>query len=229
MNKYIQIKSRPLRVNIQMFAKITPMFLRGLWYKLWLHKSNGIILIGNHVAIHNPQYIHINNFFVAEDNCEIQGLSKYGITIGRHVTVGRYAMIRPSGYYGREIGEGLRVGDDSNIGPYSYIGCSGFIEIGKEVLMGPRVNLLAENHIFERADKTIRSQGVKREKIHIQDNCWLGGGCTILAGIEVGYGSVVAAGAVVTKNVPPYSIVAGVPAKIIRSRKASEINQLDIL
>jgi len=89
------------------------------------------------------------------------------------------------------------------------------------VLMGPRVTLLAENHVFDDLDLPIKEQGVVRSAIHIEDDCWLGAGSTVLAGVTVGHGSVVAAGSVVTKDVPPGSVVAGVPAKLVRSRNAT--------
>ena len=85
-------------------------------------------------------------------------------------------------------------------------------------MMGPRVNLLAENHNFERTDIPIKAQGVRRSFIAIGDDCWLGANCTILAGVTIGQGSIVAAGAVVTSDVPPFSIVGGVPARLIKSR-----------
>jgi acetyltransferase-like isoleucine patch superfamily enzyme len=127
-------------------------------------------------------------------------------------------MIRPSGYYGREMGEGFTIGDHSNIGPYCYVGCAGYIQIGKNVLMGPRVSLFAENHIFSDPERLIREQGVNRQGIIIEDDCWLGSGCIILDGVTIGHGSVVAAGSVVTESIPPLSVVAGVPAKVIKTR-----------
>jgi acetyltransferase-like isoleucine patch superfamily enzyme len=218
MKEIKRLRGRSPFVIVQLVGKILPMFLRGLWLKTWLKRSEGLILIGRQVAVHNPQYISIGRNFVAEDYCEIQGLSKNGIAFGEHVTIGRFAMIRPSGYYGREVGVGLRVGNFSNIGPYCYIGCSGLIEIGNNVLMAPRVSLFAENHNFDRLDVTIMSQGVSRSSIIIEDDCWLASNSIILAGVSVGHGSVIAAGSVVTKNVEPYSIMAGIPARVIGYR-----------
>ncbi len=213
---------RPAWVILQLLGKVGPMFLRGLWWKLWLKHSAGLVLVGEHVTIHNPQYISVGRNFVAEDYCEIQGVSREGIVFGEHVTVGRFAMIRPSGYYGREIGIGLKVGDHSNIGPYCYIGCSGGIEIGQNVLMSPRVSLYSENHDFARLDAPMNAQGVTRQPTTVGDDCWLASNSVILAGVHVGEGAVVAAGAVVTKHVPPCAIVGGVPAKVIGWRKPGE-------
>lgn len=200
---------------LQLSGKVTPMFLRGLWWNLWFENSKGVALIGRHVTIHNPQYISVGQGFVAEDYSEIQGLSSEGIVFGDHVTVGRFAMIRPSGYYGREIGVGLKIGDYSNIGQYCFIGCSGRITIGRDVLMGPRVSLIAENHNFDNLKIPIREQGVSRKPIVIEDNCWIGNGSTILAGVHINDGAVIAAGAVVVDEVPSNAIVGGIPARII--------------
>ncbi len=209
---------RSLRVLVQTLAKVAPMFVRGLWHRLWLRRAGGMLLVGRGVALRNPQCIRVGRSVVLEDHCEVQGLSRQGITLGDHVTVGRMAMIRPSGYYRRAIGEGLVVGDHSNIGPGCFIGCSGEVRIGSHVLMAAGVSMHAENHNIERVDVPIDAQGVTREGIVIEDDCWLGSGCIILAGVRIGRGAVVAAGSVVTRDVPPYAVVAGVPARVVRMR-----------
>lgn len=211
----------PLAV-LQTFGKVGPMVLRGLWWKIWLKRASGLVLVGRQVTIRNPQHVSVGDRFVAEDYCEIQGLAHEGVTIGNHVTVGRFAMIRPSGYYGREIGVGFKIGDHSNIGAYCYIGCSGGIEIGRNVMMSPRVSLYAENHNFPRTDIPMKVQGVTRQRIVVEDDCWLASHCAILAGVIVHTGAILAAGAVVTEDVPPYAIVGGIPAKIIGWRKQLE-------
>lgn len=213
--------NRSTRHILQMANKLAPMALRGFWWRLWLRSTTGLLLIGKNVTIRNPQHISVGRNFVVEDYCEIQGLSQQGLWFGERVTIGRFAMIRPSGYYGRDIGVGLRIGNRSNIGANCYIGCSGGIEIGENVMMSPGVNLFAENHNFARTDIPMKDQGVTLNRIVVEDDCWLASGSTILAGVQVGRGAVVAAGAVVTTDVPPYAIVGGVPAKIIGWRKST--------
>jgi len=102
---------RTLRVLAQTCCKVAPMALRGLWHRLWLRRAGGVLLVGRGVALRNPQYVTVGRSVVLEDYCEVQGLSRQGIVLGDQVTVGRMAMIRPSGYYRRAIGEGLSVGD----------------------------------------------------------------------------------------------------------------------
>jgi acetyltransferase-like isoleucine patch superfamily enzyme len=192
--------------------------LRGLWWQLWFKRANGLILIGKGVRLRYPAYICVGKNLIIEDNAELMGLSKEGIICGDNVTIGSFAIIKPSSYYGNRIGIGLRIGNNSNIGPYCYVGCSGRVVIGDNVLMGQRVNLAAENHVFEDVARPIREQGVHLESIVIEDDCWIGGSSVILAGVTIGKGSVVAAGAVVTHDVPPYTVVGGVPARVIKYR-----------
>jgi acetyltransferase-like isoleucine patch superfamily enzyme len=198
--------------------ELTGRILRGLWLKVRVGSAPGLVLCQPRVVIKQGRHIRAGRGFSLQEGVEIVGLSKRGIRFGHRCTVGRYATIRPTNVLFREPGEGLEMGDHSNIGPYSYIGCSGFIKIGSNVMMGPRVTLIAENHNFDSTETTMKSQGVKREPITIEDDCWLGAGCMITAGVTVGKGSIIAAGAVVTKDVEAYSIVGGIPARLIRKR-----------
>lgn len=94
----------------------------------------------------------------------------------------------------------------------------GEVTVGNNVIFGPGVSLFSENHNFDDVTKFINEQGVSRKGITIEDGVWLASGARVLAGVTIGKNSVVAAGAVVTKDVPPYSIVGGIPAKIIKNR-----------
>jgi acetyltransferase-like isoleucine patch superfamily enzyme len=192
--------------------------VRGAWVRMRLGRTNGWMLADRGTHLLHARHIRAGRQFSLEEGCMIIGLSKRGIVFGDRCTVGRFAYIAPSNPLLGEPGEGLKVGDHSNIGPYSYIGCSGFIEIGSRVMMGPRVNLMSENHAFDRTDIPMKDQGVTRGFIRIEDDVWIGVNVTILANVTVGRGAIVAAGAVVTKDVPPYTVVGGVPAKVIKER-----------
>lgn len=193
--------------------------IRGLYRRIFIKKVKGHLFIGKQVRIAYPSHLSLGRDTIIEDGAEINALSTEGINIGDRVTIGKYAIIRPSNLYGAAIGAGLVIGNKSNIGPYSYIGCSGKITIGDNVMMGPRVSMFAENHVFENPDITIQAQGVATAPIIIEDDCWIASNVVLLAGITIGKGSVIAAGSVVNMDIPPYSVVAGVPAKIIKSRK----------
>ena len=95
--------------------------LRGFYHRLFFNKSEGLILlVGKNASIRQAKYLSVGKEFIAEDYCEINCLSKQGIVIGDRVSIGRYALIRPSNFYaGGEIGEGLKIGNNSNIGTYA--------------------------------------------------------------------------------------------------------------
>ena len=193
-------------------------FVRGICMRVLMGAVKGKLLIGKNVTIRYPKNLFVGTDTIVEDGVEINCLANEGIHFGDRVTVGKYAIIRPANIYGGPIGEGLVIGNHSNIGPYSYIGCSGKITIGNNVMMGPRVSIYAENHVFDNPALTIKEQGVQKLAVVIEDDCWIASNVVITAGVTIGKGSVVAAGAVVTESVAPYSIVGGVPAKLIKSR-----------
>ncbi len=193
-------------------------FLRGCFARLSFGRSSGLVLIGKGVSIRYAKYLEAGRDLIIEDYAEVNCLATQKIQIGNRVSIGKFAIIRPSNSYGGEIGEGLKIGNNSNIGPYSYIGCSGYIEIGNNVMISPRVSIYAENHVFDRTDIPMKEQGVKKQFVTIEDDCWIAANSIILAGVTIGKGSVVSAGSVVTKDVPPYSLVGGVPARIIKKR-----------
>ena len=207
--------------NADLFSfacRFSMRFLRGLIVRMRFKRASGLVLCEKNVRLYHAGYISAGRALNLEEGCEIVGLSKRGIVFGDRCTIGRFATIRPTNVLIGEPGEGLKMGNHSSIGAYSYIGCSGYIEIGNNVIMGPKINLQAENHKFDRGDIPIKQQDVERSFIKIEDNCWIGSNTSILSGVTVSTGSVVAAGSVVTKDVPPNSVVAGVPAKFIKPR-----------
>lgn len=94
----------------------------------------------------------------------------------------------------------------------------GQIIIGDNVRIAPYVVMVAANHVFSNPNELICNQGLDRKSIVVEDDVWIASRVNIMAGVTIGRGSVIAAGAVVTKDVPPYSVVGGVPAKIIKRR-----------
>ncbi len=193
-------------------------YVRGSLKRIFFKRSRGIVLAGKGVSIRYSHYLETGKDFIIEDYAEINCKSNRGIVTGDRVTIGKHAIIRPTNAYGGAIGEGLRIGNNSSIGPFAYIGCSGFIDIGDNVIMGPRVGIFAENHHFDNLKIPIREQGVKRSFVKINDDCWIASNVVILAGVTIGRGCVIASGSVVTKDIPPFSVVAGIPAKVVKSR-----------
>ena len=193
-------------------------FLRGLWKRLFLRKASGMFLVGRHVRITHGRHITCGKNVKFEDYAEIQGLCSEGLDFGDYVTISRGVMIRPSSYYGGDYGVGLTIGEHSSIGPYAYVGCSGKITIVNNLLFGPKCSLFAENHVFSDTGATIKSQGVMKKGITVEDDCWIGSNVVILDGVTIGKGSVIGAGTIITKDVAPGRIVIDKLNKSIRPR-----------
>lgn len=131
--------------------------------------------------------------------------------------VGDNVFIAPGSYLLNV--EYLRIGNNVSIHPMCYIEARGGIEIGDNVSIAHGVTIMSETHIYDRVDIPIKDQGMYYENTIIDSDVWIGAKATILCGIKIYRGSIVAAGAVVTKNVDSYSIVAGVPARLIKKRQ----------
>jgi maltose O-acetyltransferase len=119
------------------------------------------------------------------------------------------------------LGKNIEIGDNSDIGLNAYIaGCDsgGKLIIGNNVIMAPEVSILTLNHNYIKKDVLIREQGFRRSTVIIGDDVWIGYRATILPGVEIGKGSVIGACSLVNKDVKPYNIVGGVPARVLKKR-----------
>lgn len=112
----------------------------------------------------------------------------------------------------------IKIGNNCTVGDYGYIYSSEKITIGDNTLIGPFCYLVDANHGISR-DKSIRSQPLTTAAIVIEEDCWIGANVTVLSGVKLRKGSVVAAGSIVTKDTEQYSINAGNPARQIGERK----------
>lgn len=119
----------------------------------------------------------------------------------------------------RSLGGRIEIGDDCSINAYSVLYGAGGLEIGKGVRIASHTVIVPSNHRFSDPNTPIKDQGLTLKGIFIEDDVWIGAGARILDGVRISSGSVVGAGAVVTKSTEPYSIVAGVPATKINIRK----------
>lgn len=139
---------------------------------------------------------------------------------------GKHVYIRPSSSDFKGLWN-LSVGDYTSIPKGSVFYCTeAELKIGKYVIFGPRPTIITGDHRTDVVGKYIKDSHDKLPEndapVVIEDDVWIGANVTILKGVTIGHGSVVAAGAVVTKSCPPYSIIAGVPAKILKMRFTPE-------
>ena len=112
----------------------------------------------------------------------------------------------------------IDIGSRVSIHPFCYIDATGGLSIGDDVSVAHAVTIMTTEHRFDDLDLPIRDQGVSSGRVVIDNDVWIGAGARVLAGVTVGRGSVVAAGAVVTRDVLPFTVVAGVPARLVRER-----------
>jgi maltose O-acetyltransferase len=145
------------------------------------------------------------------------GAKRIRFAVCRHMfaSCGRDVNVEHGAMFGN--GRGISIGDNSGIGLDAFI--AGPLVIGRDVMMGPRCTFLAYDHVVDRTDVPLNAQGTRPPRAPvIEDDVWIGANVTVLPGRRIGTGSVVGAGSVVTQDVPPYSIVGGNPATVIRRR-----------
>jgi acetyltransferase-like isoleucine patch superfamily enzyme len=188
--------------------------LRGLLYKLILH-MDGLAAIENGVRLRFADHIRLGRGVYLDQGAYLHACPA-GIEIGENSIVMHGAVLHV--YNFRNLPHaGIRIGRDSLVGEYSVIRGQGGVTIGDRVYTSPFTQIIAVNHVFDDPNRPFVEQGITAQGIVIEDDVWLGAGAVIVDGVRVGQGAVVAAGAVVTRDVPPHTVVGGVPARPIKS------------
>lgn len=217
--KYME--QRALGVGVD--TSISDAHLVGFLLRKLAHRVRGFsrgkrnAYFGSSVNIRARSNLVIGESVSVGSHVLLDAMGGQGITLGDSVTIDSFSQLRVSGVV-RHAGVGIFIGDRSAVGAYNCILGQGGIEIGSDVLIGPNVTILSENHNYSLPDVPIRSQSETRDETTIGDGVWIGAGVVVLAGSNVGAGSILAAGAVVRGEIAPNSIVGGVPARIIGIR-----------
>jgi acetyltransferase-like isoleucine patch superfamily enzyme len=131
----------------------------------------------------------------------------------RKFSLGDYSVVESFSCINNAVGD-VVIGDHTRVGLHNTV--IGPVTIGSHVNLAQGITITALNHDFGDKSQRIDDQGVSTDPVIVGDDIWIGANAVILPGVNIGHHSVVAAGAVVTKDVPPHSLVAGVPAKIIK-------------
>lgn len=131
----------------------------------------------------------------------------------RKFWLGNYSVVESFACINNAVGDVI-IGDHTRIGLHNTI--IGPVTIGSHVNLAQGITITALNHNFDDSEKRIDQQGISTKEVVLEDDIWVGANAVILPGVTIGKHAVVAAGAIVTKDVPPHSLVAGVPAKVIR-------------
>lgn len=192
------------------------LVLRRLFYPRILGRVGNGVVFGHHITLRHPHKIFIDDNSFVDDYAvlDAKGEETQGIVIGKNVIIGRNTILSCKG-------GSIELGDYSNISSGCSLLSESKITVGKYTFLAGHCYLVAGgNHSTERTDIPIMFQpSLVKGGITIEEDSWLGASVVMLDGVSLGKGSVVGAGAVVTKSFPAYSVIVGIPAKKIRSRK----------
>jgi len=193
--------------------------LRAVAYRL-IMRIDGVAAIENGVRIRFADQIRLARGVYVDQGVYLHACPG-GIEIGEDTIVMHHAELHV--YNFRDLPKsGIVVGRESLIGEFCVIRGTGGVRIGDRVYLSPMVNIYSNSHVFSDPDVCFIDQGITTQGVTIEDECWIGAMVTILDGVTIGRGSVVAAGAVVNKDVPPHSLAAGVPAHVIRDLRSGK-------
>ncbi|MFN8062107.1 MAG: acyltransferase [Vicinamibacterales bacterium] len=188
--------------------------LRALVYRTIL-TMHGIAGIERRVRLRFASEIELGDGAYLDESVYVHACPA-GVHIGRRTLVMHGSVLHV--YNFRDLPHaGIWVGDDSLIGEFNVIRGQGGVRIGHRVYTSPMVQIIAVNHVFDDRERPFVDQGITAEGIVIEDDVWIGSGAVITDGVRIGRGAVVAAGAVVTHDVEPHTVVGGVPARHLRA------------
>lgn len=187
--------------------------IRALFYRLVMH-LDGYAGIERNVRLRFADHIRLGSGCYLDEGVYIHACPN-GVDVGAKTMVMHGAILHV--YNFRDLPHaGIKIGRECLIGEYSVIRGQGGVTLGDRVYTSPMTQILAVNHVFDDPDRPFVEQGITAEGIVIEDDVWLGANAVITDGVHIGKGAVVAAGAVVTDDVPPHAVVAGIPARVVR-------------
>ena len=182
-----------------------------------LGSSGSGSVFGRGVVLRQPHRVHVGSAVVIDDQCCLDAITEEAEAI----RIGDQTMIGMGTKLAAKLGT-IKIGDNCGLGANVTIhsAVNGAVRIGSNVLIAGHVYLGGGQYHTDRTDVSIAEQGhIERLSLEIGDNCWIGANATVVNGVKVGRDAIIAAGAVVTKDVPDFAIVGGVPAKVIRIRE----------
>ena len=208
------LKYEIITVLFQDMCGALGIFFRNLFYPLLFKKVGKGVSFGKSVTIRHPHKISIEDDVVIDDYCvlDAKGLNNNGIYISKNVFVGRGSIL--SCKNGDIILE-----KNVNIGFNSEIFSGSKVVVGENTLIAAYVYIIGGGHDYSRVDIPISEQEKPSYGIKIEKNCWIGAGAEVFDNVTIGEDTIIGAGAVVSKDIPAFSIAAGIPARVAKSRK----------
>lgn len=187
--------------------------LRAVAYRL-ICKTGGLVAIEKGVRIRFADQIRLDNGVYLDEGVYLHACPG-GIVIGENTLIMHHAELHV--YNFRDLPNArITIGRDCLIGEFNVLRGQGGISVGNRVYTSPLVQMVAVNHVFADPTRPFIEQGITARGIEVEDDVWIGAGAILTDGVRIGHGAVVAAGAVVTCNVEPHTVVAGVPARPVR-------------
>ena len=194
------------------------LWLRGRLYRYLLGHVGRNVVIGKNVTIRNPRRISIGDSVMIDDGCvlDAKGRDGSGITLRANVVIGRNTVLSCKG-------GSIDIGDNTNISVNCTVISESSVRIGANVLFAAYCYVIAGgNHGTDRTDvAVIQQDSFSKGGVVIEDNVWLGASVNVLDGVRIEHDAIAGAGSVVIRDVPAFTVVAGIPAKIIKSRSQS--------
>lgn len=195
--------------------------LRALAYRL-IMKLEGTTAIEAGVRIVFASNICLGQRVYLDQGVYLHALPA-GISIGDDTFIMHHTMLHVFNY--RNLPQaGITIGTNCFIGEFNVVRGQGGVHIGDGVYTGPMVQFVAVNHVYSDFERPIREQGITAKGIVVEDDVWIGANAVVVDGVTIGRGSVIGAGAVVTSDIPPYSIAVGTPARPVRDRRQLKDN-----
>ena len=190
------------------------IFFRNLFYPLLFKKVGKGVNFGKSITLRHPYKISIGDNVVIDDYCvlDAKGLENNGIHIGKNIFIGRGSILSCKN------GD-ITLEKNVVIGFNSEIFSGSKVFIGENTLISAYVYIIGGGHDYSRVDIPILEQEKPSHGIKIEKNCWIGAGAKVFDNVTIGKDTIIGAGAVVSRDIPAFSIAAGIPARVAKSRK----------
>jgi acetyltransferase-like isoleucine patch superfamily enzyme len=191
------------------------IYLRSRFYRTLFKKYEKNIIIGKNVYLSQPGKISLGSNVVIgiSTHLDVKGGAEAEVKLQDKVSIGHGTIIRS------RLDAKINIGYNTAIGDYTHISAGSNVDIGDNVLGAPNLNISAGSHRYDRTDIPIRNQPGFSLGVVIEDNVWLGSSVQVLDGIRIGRDSIIGSGSVVTRDIPPWSIAFGVPARVVENRR----------
>lgn len=193
------------------------LVLRMKLYPLLLGKVGRGVSFGANVVLRHPHKIFIGDNVVIDENCvlDAKGETNEGLFIGSGSFIGRNTILSCKN-------GNIRLAENVNMGFFCHIFSASNVSLGKNNLLAAYCYIIGGTHKMDRIDVSPLEQERISLGIVMEENLWLGAGVKVMDGVRIGRDSVIGTSAVVTKDIPEYSIAVGIPAKVVRNRKEEQ-------